>query len=297
MVELVQISFSLILAFFGVQILRTIEWRAMWRRGRIHLVTRPTDTIFLLPVALLVAGFFAMNMLGVIILQFELMPDEILDQMQMDQMSDAQMAQSILFTMFMQILFVFACFFPVLSARAGWPNRAYGFREIRLQHAVVLALALILVSLPLVALAALANMGLVWILNQTIGYEPGTQEAVRMLADSASSPMLAFLMVFTAVIGAPVSEEFTFRGVFLPFFCRTIGFWPGLVVVSLAFGIMHVHFPSILPLSMLGAMFAVGYILSRSIVVPILMHFFFNGFNVLMIFLFPEQATAGMIGF
>jgi len=292
MAELVQISLSLILAFFGVQILRTIEWRAMWRRGRIQLVRRPTDTLFLLPAALLVAGFFAINMLGVMLLKIGVVPADI-----MENMSDAEMAQSIVFTMFMQILFVFACFFPMISARSGWANRAYGFREIRLQHAVVLALALILVSLPLVALAALANMGLVWILNQTIGYEPGTQEAVRMLADSASSPMLAFLMVFTAVIGAPVSEEFTFRGVFLPFFCRTIGFWPGLVVVSLAFGIMHVHFPSILPLSMLGAMFAVGYILSRSILVPILMHLFFNGFNVLMIFLFPEQATAGMIGF
>jgi len=292
MAELVQIGLSLILAFFGVQILRTIEWRAMWRRGRIQLVRRPTDTLFLLPAALLVAGFFAINMLGVILLKIGVVPADI-----MENMSDAEMAQSILFTMFMQILFVFACFFPVISARSGWANRAYGFREIRLPHAVILALALILVSLPLVLVASLANMGLVWILNQTIGYEPGTQEAVRMLADSASSPMLAIWMVFTAVMGAPVSEEFTFRGVFLPFFCRTIGFWPGLILVSLAFGIMHVHLPSILPLSMLGAMFAVGYILSRSILVPILMHFFFNGFNVLLIFLFPEQATAGMIGF
>jgi len=292
MMEVVQLGFSLVLAFFGLQILRTIEWRAMWRRGRILLMQRPTSTPLLMPVALFVGGFFALNAMSIIMLKAGMIPAD-----SMDNMSEAGLIFSIVFTLFMQILFVAACFVPVAFLPRGWSNRAYGFGEIRLQHAIVLALALILVSLPLVAIAGIANLGLVAALNQTIGYEPAPQEAVRLLAEASSSPMLALLMTVTAVIGAPISEEFSFRGVFLPFVCRTCGFWPGIVIVSLAFGIMHVHFPSILPLSVLGAVFAVGYILSRSIVVPILMHMFFNGFNVLMIFLFPDQATPGMIGF
>jgi len=130
------------------------------------------------------------------------------------------------------------------------------------------------------------NVGLVWILKQTIGYEPGLQDAVLM-ATQANTPVLMLLMALTAVVGAPVSEELTFRGVLLPWFCRKMGFWTGLIVVSLLFGMMHLHIPSILPLSVLGAFFAFGYVLGRSLWVPVFMHFIFNGANILLLFLYP----------
>ena len=93
------------------------------------------------------------------------------------------------------------------------------------------------------------------------------------------------MMVVTAVVLAPIFEEFFFRGVLLPWVVRRLGFWPGIVLVSLLFATIHMHLPSMLPLFLFAVLLSLAYARTRSLLVPIGMHACFNAVSTLMIML------------
>jgi len=93
------------------------------------------------------------------------------------------------------------------------------------------------------------------------------------------------LLFFIAIIVAPVFEEVVFRGVLLPVMVRRAGFWPGIMLVSIIFGGMHLHLPSFLPLFLLSVMFSLAYARTQSLLVPISMHALFNGVTVALLLL------------
>jgi membrane protease YdiL (CAAX protease family) len=95
------------------------------------------------------------------------------------------------------------------------------------------------------------------------------------------------LIIFFAVAIAPVVEEFLFRfflyGVFKRYFGRLIG----IVLSALLFAAAHAHFPSFVPLFVLGSCFAIAYEWSGSILVAMTMHSLFNSLT-LTVLAFPE---------
>ncbi|MHC4292239.1 MAG: CPBP family glutamic-type intramembrane protease [Planctomycetota bacterium] len=105
-------------------------------------------------------------------------------------------------------------------------------------------------------------------------------QSLDLLTD-AGIGMQALITIFAALI-VPVFEELLFRG-FLQTSLRSVSGkpWAAIVITSLFFSILHppTHIPALFLLSC-----GMGYAYERSgsLFRPILMHIFFNGFNVVV---------------
>jgi membrane protease YdiL (CAAX protease family) len=137
----------------------------------------------------------------------------------------------------------------------------------------------------------LAALPLLWfysalyqILLHQFGCDFFLQDVAQVLTAPASW-LVRTALFFIIVIVAPVFEEIVFRGVLLPFMVRRTGFWPGILLISLLFGGMHFHLPSLLPLFLLSVLFSLAYARTQSLLVPIGMHILFNGVTVVMLLL------------
>jgi membrane protease YdiL (CAAX protease family) len=122
------------------------------------------------------------------------------------------------------------------------------------------------------------------LLLQMLGISITMQDVLALFLGPMSLG-LRILILFAAIIGAPVYEEIVFRGLIFPWAVRRAGFWPATVAVSLFFAILHLHVPSMLPLFLLSVMFCIAYTRTRSLWVPIGMHACFNAVSVLLMML------------
>ena len=145
--------------------------------------------------------------------------------------------------------------------------------------------------LGLSALFYLAALPLLWLVStlyQLLLHQAGCdlylQDVAQVLTASAPWPVRTGLF-FIVIIIAPVFEEIVFRGILLPFMVRRIGFWPGMVLISLIFGGLHLNLLSFLPLFLLSVAFSLAYARTQSLLVPIGMHALFNGVTVILLLL------------
>lgn len=91
--------------------------------------------------------------------------------------------------------------------------------------------------------------------------------------------------IFLAVVAAPVMEEILFRGLLYPLLRNMMGIMPAVLISGFLFGIAHLHYPMVLPLTFLGVLFALTYEYTGSLLLTILMHAVFNLFTVLNLLL------------
>ncbi|MBT9311757.1 CPBP family intramembrane glutamic endopeptidase [Leptothoe kymatousa] len=109
-------------------------------------------------------------------------------------------------------------------------------------------------------------------------FAPGFVEerlSESLLNVETSVPQLyRYLMLFVAIIFAPIAEEFIFRGVLLQRWAVRWNLSVGILLSSVLFGILHLNNP--LGLTMFGVIMALLYIRTRSLWVPILAHAFNN---------------------
>ena len=112
------------------------------------------------------------------------------------------------------------------------------------------------------------------------------QNIVEFFSGSHTIEQRIVIIVFAVAI-APVIEEFVFRffiyGVARRYFGRLIG----VMFSALLFAAAHAHFPSFVPLFILGSCFAIAYEWSGSILVPMTMHSLFNAVTLTAL-AFPE---------
>lgn len=149
-------------------------------------------------------------------------------------------------------------------------------------------------ALPLLGLSVLLYLAMLpplWLISavyqvvlQKFGCDFYLQDVAQLLSAPATWPVRAALFFITIIV-APVFEEIVFRGIFLPFAVRRIGFRPGIMLISLIFGGLHLHLPSFLPLFLLSITFCLAYARTRSLLVPVGMHVMFNGVTVALILL------------
>jgi uncharacterized protein len=95
---------------------------------------------------------------------------------------------------------------------------------------------------------------------------------------SALPGLQTWLEVFTAIIVAPIVEEFLFRGILLHRWVTKWGRVPGILTTSILFGFLHVN-P--IGLSMFGVVMALLYIKTRTLIVPAIAHALNNTIAVL----------------
>ncbi len=133
------------------------------------------------------------------------------------------------------------------------------------------------VALPLVLLASAIGSHL---------HTPDpSNPAIPLLANSTSVWTQAML-VLLATVAAPLTEELLFRGVFLQAARLRLGVWPAIVLTGFVFGFVHpVGLSGMLPLMVLGGVFAWMAETRRSLAPSMLAHCLQNTFATLMVLL------------
>ncbi len=120
------------------------------------------------------------------------------------------------------------------------------------------------------------------------GYPLSVQNVILVFMEPQALGVQVCLLVL-ALIVAPITEEALFRGMALPLLARTMGVIPAVVLTAVCFALMHFHLPALAPLFVLASGFAVAYIVSGSLWVPIIMHVLFNGMNLGLILLMTTR--------
>ena len=150
--------------------------------------------------------------------------------------------------------------------------RAHGvkldWRKLMGRPAELADLPLLGVVIPL----ALITIGAMYLVFVPISYvEPELVE--RIVNDSTmfdvKTPLQFAVLVFAMVVAAPVVEEILFRGFLLHRWARRWGTPAGVVVSSIAFAIGHAEW---LGHFLTGMVFALLYLRTRSLWVPMLAH-------------------------
>jgi membrane protease YdiL (CAAX protease family) len=134
----------------------------------------------------------------------------------------------------------------------------------------------LLAVLPLV-MAVLAVIEYIGRMTQGQGYQIPEHEKLKELSQWPAFTVRA-LVIFTAVVVAPVQEEMLFRGVFQTFIRSYINRpWPAIAIAALLFASVHVnqsHWPALFVLAL-----GMGYTYEKSgsLWQPIFVHALFNG--------------------
>lgn len=113
---------------------------------------------------------------------------------------------------------------------------------------------------------------------ESLGVET-TQETVKLLQKS-QDPLILGLMIFAAVIAAPLCEEIVFRGYLYPVLKKFSGILPATLCSSLVFAAAHGSLITLLPFIIFGGVLVFLYEKTGSIWAPIAAHFCFNAFTV-----------------
>jgi membrane protease YdiL (CAAX protease family) len=112
------------------------------------------------------------------------------------------------------------------------------------------------------------------------------QNIVESFSESRTIDQRILIIIFAVAI-APIIEEFIFRFFLYNVIKRFFGRLVGITFTALLFAAAHAHFPSFVPLFVLGSCFAIAYEWSGSILVAMTMHSLFNSLTLTAL-AFPE---------
>jgi CAAX protease family protein len=124
------------------------------------------------------------------------------------------------------------------------------------------------------------------ITQRVFGGGSGRQNIVEFFSGPRTLDQRIMIILF-AVAVAPVIEEFLFRFFLYNVIKRYFGRLVGVTLSAALFAAAHAHFPSFVPLFVLGSCFAIAYEWSGSILVAMTMHSLFNSVTLTAL-AFPE---------
>lgn len=179
----------------------------------------------------------------------------------------------------MQVVGFSAIASVLTEARRSW-KEAFGFAFCDLGRDTRNALLFYLAAMPFVGAST-------WLWDWTltaVGIPLSPQDNVALLSDARYALGTRLTLVGIAILLAPILEELLFRGIALPLAAGRRGLAASVIAVSLFFSLLHFHLPSVAPLFVIAVAFSLGYVLTRSIAVPIFMHALFNLGNILLLF-------------
>ena len=157
-----------------------------------------------------------------------------------------------------------------LGAELGWNGR-------RLRMNLLYGVGGYAVGLPLMLLASLTGRHI---------HTPSPSNPAIPLLANASTWWVQALLVLLATVAAPLTEELLFRGVFYNAAKLRVGAWPAIVLTGLIFGFVHpVGLGEMLPLAVLGGVFAWMAETRKSLAPSILGHCLQNTMATLMLLL------------
>lgn len=168
-----------------------------------------------------------------------------------------------------------SCLAMRLVIGRGW-RRAVGLRRPTLLHVVLVILALgPLLVLP-EKILELAKLFL-----PSIDYQHEVEAMMK-----GWHWMFGVLVVG---LGAGIGEELWFRGFIGRQLLAGLGFWGGILVTSLFFGVFHVDPPYAVATAAMGIVLHLVYVWTRSLWLPILLHVTNNSLSVVAVTFLAEE--------
>src|ERR1700733_5273781 len=152
---------------------------------------------------------------------------------------------------------------------------AFGLRNADLKKSLLLAVIVLVVTLPVVWLL----QGISVATLARLGVPPENQRAVELLLAAKSAWAQGYFVLFAVVI-APVAEEFVFRGMLYPFVKQLGSPRAPLFGVSAIFAGIHFDAGTFVPLFVLALVFTWLYEKTDCLLAPIAAHSLFNATNV-----------------
>ncbi len=145
---------------------------------------------------------------------------------------------------------------------------------------LVVALAAVGISGPILEVTGFSK----WLMDTT-GC-PEYQDVIEALSKGGS--MEKAIVAFMAVIVAPITEECCFRGFLYNILKRWNTPWLATIFSALMFSSVHGSLAQAIPLFIFGVVQCLAYEKARSLWLPIMIHFIFNGLNVAAVLLFMQ---------
>lgn len=155
----------------------------------------------------------------------------------------------------------------------------FGMERRRLR-VIPFALAIYLAMLPAFGLATMLYNNL---LEHVFGVEVDMQGVAQLIAESHTWVRIGLILIST--VAAPLYEELVFRGVLFPYLIRRIGFVPAVLMVSVLFGGMHFHLPTLFPLFLLSIVLCFAYWRTGTLWISIGLHALFNSVSIAVLLL------------
>ncbi|HEU0208673.1 MAG TPA: type II CAAX endopeptidase family protein [Candidatus Udaeobacter sp.] len=190
------------------------------------------------------------------------------------QFSARNLLANFLFAAFIVLIIV-----TLLQFRGFDVGELAGFFRISFFRVLTTGAILLFLAYPLIALSETINQRL-------FGGGSSKQSIVEFFSGSRTIEERIMIIVFAVAI-APVFEEFLFRFFIYGVLKRYFGSLIGVILSAVLFSAAHAHFPSFVPLFVLGICFAIAYEWSGSILVSMTMHSLFNSLTLTAL-AFPE---------
>ncbi|WP_158599115.1 CPBP family intramembrane glutamic endopeptidase [Planococcus salinus] len=143
--------------------------------------------------------------------------------------------------------------------------------------------------LPVFGLTVLVvafSMSIYWLLMRAL--IPIAPTAIDVALTPQPLPDAVWYLIatgFVIAVIAPIAEEFVFRGLVLNRLIATFGFWNGLGLTSLIFGIFHINFFGAFLFAVVASLL---YVKTGNLLVPILLHIANNTVAVYQSFVNPS---------
>ena len=158
------------------------------------------------------------------------------------------------------------------------PAELFGFDRLSFLKVFLWGAGLLIAAFPLI-FASSAVVSSLMHANPQKDSQP-----IMQLFEHVAEPAKKIPIIFLAVVIAPLAEEFVFRGFLYGVLKRYAGALPALVFTGVAFALIHLHVPSLLPLFLLACVLTLAYELSGSLLVPMAMHALFNAITLVGVF-------------
>ena len=140
-------------------------------------------------------------------------------------------------------------------------------------------ITLFTILIPILVLLALCSG-----MYLALGWPLEPQPALLRFMEARDAKTLAPFLLYALVI-APAWEELFFRGTLFPWLCSRLPVTQAQWLSALAFGAVHLHGPTLIPLTCFGAVLVGLYRNSQSLIPSFLLHSLFNANTCILLLL------------
>jgi membrane protease YdiL (CAAX protease family) len=158
------------------------------------------------------------------------------------------------------------------------PAEIFGFDRLGFTKVFLWGAGLLVAALPLIFASSAVVSSLMHVNSQK------DSQPIMQLFEGVAEPSRRIPIIILAVVIAPLAEEFFFRGFLYGVLKRYAGALPSMAFTGIAFALIHLHVPSLLPLFLLACVLTLAYELSGSLLVPMAMHALFNAITLVGVF-------------